>query len=72
MNEKILLKQIARRKKLINFLIQYLSPTNFFMVIVSKNLDKLIFEYQKSLYSNYNTKRNPFCYLKLWTREQYN
>lgn len=53
MNEKILLRQIARRKKLINFLIKYISPTNFLMVIMSQNLDKLISEYQKSLYLNH-------------------
>ncbi|MDS0525749.1 Spo0E family sporulation regulatory protein-aspartic acid phosphatase [Clostridium sp. SHJSY1] len=63
MNEEILLRQIARRKKIINFLIKYISPTNFLMVIMSKNLDKLISEYQKSLYLSY-VEKSTFCYFK--------
>ncbi|WP_294348942.1 aspartyl-phosphate phosphatase Spo0E family protein [uncultured Clostridium sp.] len=60
-----LLNKIARRKQLINLLITFLSPTNSIMVKLSKNLDKLIFEYQKNIYKNYSNSRPILGYLEV-------
>lgn len=60
-----LLNKIARRKQLINLLITFLSPTNSIMVKLSKNLDKLIFEYQKNIYINYSNSRPILSYLEV-------
>lgn len=60
-----LLNKIARRKQLINLLITFLSPTNSIMVKLSKNLDKLIFEYQKNIYKNYSNSRPILSYLEV-------
>ncbi|MBE6050352.1 MAG: Spo0E family sporulation regulatory protein-aspartic acid phosphatase [Clostridium sp.] len=60
-----LLNKIARRKQLINLLIMFLSPTNSIMVKLSKNLDKLIFEYQKNIYDNYSNSSTILGYFEM-------
>jgi len=56
MEIKKVIKMIKRRKKLINFLLLFLSPTNKFMVNLSQNLDKHIAIYQSYLSFRHCTK----------------
>ena len=49
MNYKSVVKRIKRRKKLLNILLLFLSPTNKLMVNLSQDLDKYISQYQKQL-----------------------
>lgn len=58
MKKTVLLKKINRRKKLLNYLLVYFSPTNRFMVMLSQNLDKYITIYQRSLAKRYKYKKS--------------
>lgn len=68
MKKKNVINQIKRRKKIINFLLLFFSPTNKLMVILSQNLDKHVALYQKYLaynYSNKRTKTKPHLYKRM-------
>lgn len=58
MRSKHLLSMIERRKKILNFLIKYLSPTNKIIVYLSQDLDKLIVEYQSIYLKTRRCKTN--------------
>lgn len=47
---------IKRRKMLLNFLLKYFSPSNFFLVKLSQDLDKHIVNYQYYLSRKYKRK----------------
>lgn len=49
-------RQIIIKKIILNFLLNYLSPTNKFIVYLSQNLDKLISKSQKNIYIKYTKK----------------
>lgn len=53
-----LINKIVRRKKIINFLLLFLTPSNIFMVKLSQNLDKHIAKYQCYLFFQHNKKIN--------------
>ncbi|WP_106058967.1 Spo0E family sporulation regulatory protein-aspartic acid phosphatase [Clostridium vincentii] len=55
-----LTKRIKRKKRLLNFLLTYLSPTNKFMIKLSTDLDKLVYIYQKNLYKRYKKRNKHF------------
>ncbi|GFP75033.1 hypothetical protein [Clostridium fungisolvens] len=46
-------KKIIRRKILLNFILNFLSPTNILVIKLSENLDKLIVKQQKYLLKKY-------------------
>ena len=58
MSCKYLNRNIIIRKKLLNFILNYLSPTNKFIVSVSQNLDTLLTKRQKLLYLKYKNRQS--------------
>lgn len=56
-------KKILRRKKLLNFLLVYLSPRNKFVLFLSQDLDKLITKAQKRTYIRYLRKNSINIFL---------
>lgn len=56
MNTMKMLKEIERRKKILNFLLLFLPPTCTIMVKLSQNLDLYIHKYQSYLARKYNAK----------------
>jgi hypothetical protein len=46
-------KKIIRRKILLNFVLNFLSPTNILVIKLSENLDKLVVMQQKHLLKKY-------------------
>lgn len=57
MHRKKISLKIKHRKKLLNFLLRFLSPNNRFMIILSQNLDKYITLYQLYLSKKYYIKK---------------
>ncbi|QAA34041.1 hypothetical protein [Clostridium manihotivorum] len=53
-------KRINRRKFLLNLCLNFLSPTNFFVLKLSENWDKLVVKQQKSLLKKHMIKNNFF------------
>ncbi|GKU25576.1 hypothetical protein CFOLD11_24020 [Clostridium folliculivorans] len=51
-------KKIIRRKFLLNFVLNFLSPTNILVIKLSENLDKLIVKQQKYLLKKHLGKSN--------------
>lgn len=45
--------KIIYRKRLLNFLLKYLSPTNPIIIYLSQDLDKVIVDCQKKIYVDY-------------------
>ena len=58
-------KKINRRKMLLNFLLNFFSPTTFIMVMLSKNLDKFVSESQKRILNQYENEQFLISYSKL-------
>lgn len=58
MTRKKASNKIKRRKALINFLLNYLSPGNKIIVILSQNLDNHIVRYQRYLSYMYIKSQN--------------
>lgn len=56
MKIKSLHRKINRNKFYLNFLLNYLSPSNIFIIYLSQNLDKLICLSQKRMYIKYKKK----------------
>ena len=56
MTTKAITKHIQIRKKLLNFLLFFLSPTNKFIVFLSQNLDILVAKRQRVLYNRHKNK----------------
>lgn len=56
MTTKALKKHIRIRKRLLNFLLNYFSPTNKFIVSLSQNLDMLVTKRQRALYIKHKRK----------------
>ena len=56
MKIKSLHRKINRNKFYLNFLLNYLSPSNIFIIYLSQNLDKLICLSQKRMYRKYKKK----------------
>lgn len=56
MSAKKMLKEIERRKKILNFLLLFLPPTCTIMVKLSQNLDYYIHRYQNHLAKKYLRK----------------
>lgn len=56
MTNRALTKHIILRKKLLNFLLNYFSPTNRFIVSLSQNLDLLVAKRQKVLYTKHRKR----------------
>lgn len=54
---------ILIRKRLLNFLLKYLSPTNKFIIFLSQNLDKLVCRRQDLLYLKHRQKQSHFSSL---------
>lgn len=52
-------RKINNRKILLNKLLNYLKPTNKFMIYLSQDLDKLIVEAQQIKIQNYARKNLP-------------
>lgn len=65
MNYKSVVKRIKRRKKLLNILLLFLSPTNKLMVNLSQDLDKYISQYQKQLSIRHHKKHYTNKYKKI-------
>lgn len=65
MKRRKLIKKIKIRKKLINFLLLFLSPTNKIMVTLSQNLDKHIARYQSYLSFRHKRKIKNKSILKM-------
>lgn len=57
MKKKSLRKRIIYLKFILNFLLNYLSPTNLLVIYLSQKLDKSIYLYQHKLYNKYARKR---------------
>lgn len=57
--------QILLRKVFLNILLNYLSPTNFLVVYISQDLDKLVSKSQKQIYSRYLNRNRNKKYLKI-------
>ncbi|MGL5151525.1 MAG: hypothetical protein ACRC7N_13245 [Clostridium sp.] len=62
MKKNILSRKIKRRKKLLNFMINYLNPCNILVVFLSQNLDKHILIYQRYLYKINPINKNTLTY----------
>lgn len=58
MNKKKLKQTIIIEKLTLNFLLKFLSPTNFFIVYISQTLDKHVWRYQQLIYKNYKKKHS--------------
>ena len=56
MKTKSLHRKIERNKIYLNFLLNYLSPSNILIIYLSQNLDKLIWKKQKRIYIKYKKK----------------
>lgn len=56
MTTKVLSNNIKVRKKLLNFLLNYLLPSNKFIIYLSQNLDMLVSKRQQSLYVKHKNK----------------
>ncbi|WP_418222586.1 hypothetical protein [Clostridium isatidis] len=56
-------RKILIRKKLLNFLLVFLSPRNKFILFLSQDLDKLITKSQKKAYNRYLKKKSMNLYL---------
>ena len=56
MKTKSLHRKIKRNKFYLNFLLNYLSPSNILIIYLSQNLDKLICKKQKRIYIKYKKK----------------
>ena len=56
-------KKILRRKKLLNFLLVYLSPRNKFVLFLSQDLDKLITKSHRKIYNKYLKEKSINLYL---------
>lgn len=53
MNIKTLEHKIKKKQFILNLLLKIFSPTNFLIVTLSQDLDKLIVQRQKIIYNNY-------------------
>lgn len=58
-------RKIKIRKKILNFMLAWVNPTNTFMVILSKNLDKHIAKYQMILSLQHKHKKCRLNKVKL-------
>lgn len=56
MKTKSLHRKIKKNKFYLNFLLNYLSPSNILIIYLSQNLDKLICKKQKRIYIKYKKK----------------
>ena len=56
MKTKSLHRKIKINKFYLNFLLNYLSPSNILIIYLSQNLDKLICKKQKRIYIKYKKK----------------
>lgn len=56
MKTKSLHRKIKKNKFYLNFLLNYLSPSNILIIYLSQNLDKLICKKQKRIYIKYRKK----------------
>lgn len=56
MKTKSLHRKINRNKFYLNFLLNYLSPSNKLIIYLSQKLDKLICKKQKRIYTKYKKK----------------
>lgn len=65
MSKKALAKKIKRRKKVLNFMLLFFSPTNKLMVFLSQNLDEHVSKYQLILARRSIIHRRPVYYEKL-------
>lgn len=57
-----LYKKINRRKKLLNFLLNFLSPSNIIMIKLSEDLDKFISISQKRIWNRYESEQIVISY----------
>lgn len=69
MTANALKKHIRIRKRLLNFLLNYFSPTNKFIVSLSQNLDMLVTKRQRLIYIRHKNKHTD-RYLKLNSKFQ--
>ena len=53
-----IVKKIKRRKKILNILLRFMSPTNKLMIYLSQNLDRYVTLYQKHLSIKYKKKHS--------------
>lgn len=70
MYTKILKTHIKIGKKLLNFLLNYFSPNNKFIIFISQNLDILVAKRQLLIYINH--KNNNSKYKSKLDRLNYN
>lgn len=56
MTTRALNKHIVIRKLILNFLLNFFSPTTNFIVSLSQNLDLLVARRQRLLYANHRNK----------------
>lgn len=63
MKTKSLHRKIKRNKFYLNFLLNYLSPSNILIIYFSQNLDKLICKKQKQIYIKHK-KKSSRCVAK--------
>lgn len=56
MTNRVLVKQIAIRKRLLNLLLLCLSPGNKFIIYLSQNLDMLVAKKQNLIYTNHKKR----------------
>lgn len=57
MTKKKITQKINNRKLLLNFLLNYFSPSNRFIIYLSQNLDKHVSTYQSYLYRKSKCKK---------------
>lgn len=62
MTRKTASLKIKRRKVLLNFLLNYLSPSNRLIIMLSQNLDNHVVKYQK--YLSYKYKKSQKLRIK--------
>ncbi|GAB6167654.1 hypothetical protein JCM1393_01140 [Clostridium carnis] len=49
-------KQILIKKAILNYLLNYFSPTNRLIIYLSQDLDKIVSKYQKHIYVKYQRR----------------
>lgn len=65
MSRKTLAKKIKRRKKVLNFMLLFFSPTNKLMIYLSQDLDQHVSKYQLFLAHRSMIHRRPVYYESL-------
>lgn len=65
MSRKTLAKKIKRKKKILNFMLLFFSPTNKLMVYLSQDLDELVSKYQRILAHRSRIHKRPVYYERL-------